>query len=212
MPKLKQLRPKNLCHKTVFIESEIKNFYSYKKFFKEFNQSFQIDHENSYHTVPLYLVWAEKCTFLKKAISKNYFNSKCFYWIDAGYFREKKENMNKYINHWPSPKKCFEDNRLAMLQLRKFSYNFKQQILNFDIEAHNNLNRHYSVAGGMFGGQIKNIMKFINFYYRAIKLFIKRKLFIGKDQTIFTYVSFAHPEIINLIKVNNFKEFKSILY
>ena len=93
---IKELRPKNLYYKTVFFEMEIKDFYSYKKFAKEFNESFYIDKENSYHTVPLYLVWAEKCGFLKKVILNNYFNSKCFYWIDAGFFVKANE-MYKYL-------------------------------------------------------------------------------------------------------------------
>jgi hypothetical protein len=54
---------------------EIKDFYSYKKFGKEFNESFYIDRENSYHTVPLYLIWGEKCSFLRRAILSNYLES-----------------------------------------------------------------------------------------------------------------------------------------
>jgi hypothetical protein len=51
---------------------EMEDFYSYKNFGKEFNESFYIDIEKSIHTVPLYLVWAEKCSFLKKAIINNH--------------------------------------------------------------------------------------------------------------------------------------------
>ena len=65
------MRPRNLHYKTIFIEMEMEDFYSYKNFGKEFNESFYIDIEKSIHTVPLYLVWAEKCSFLKKAIINN---------------------------------------------------------------------------------------------------------------------------------------------
>ena len=68
---IKRMRPRNLHYKTIFIEMEMEDFYSYKNFRKEFNESFYIDIENSYHTFPLYLVWAEKCSFLKKAIINN---------------------------------------------------------------------------------------------------------------------------------------------
>ena len=44
----------------------MEEFYAYKNFYNEFKESFKIDFENSYHTVPLYIVWAEKATFLKK--------------------------------------------------------------------------------------------------------------------------------------------------
>ena len=68
---IKRMRPRNLHYKTIFIEMEMEDFYSYKNFGKEFNESFYIDIEKSIHTVPLYLVWAEKCSFLKKAIINN---------------------------------------------------------------------------------------------------------------------------------------------
>lgn len=211
MPILKDLRPKDLHHKTVFIELEIEDFFSYINFFKQFNQSYEIDYENKYHTVPLYLIWAEKCMFLKKAIVNNYFQSKCFYWIDIGYFRENKRDMEKYINNWPNTKKCFSNNRILMGQLKQFTEKEKEKILNFDYNSHIKLNRHLNVAGNIFGGQIENTIKFIDYYYEAIRLFIKKKIFIGRDQTIFTYVAFAHPEIIELIMVKNYREFRRIL-
>ena len=100
MPHLKKIRPKEYYNKTVFNTIEIEDFYSYRNFIKDFTNSWKIDFEKKYHTIPLYLIWAEKCSFLKKVIEKNYFNSTCFYWVDAGYFREKEE-MDKYID-WPS--------------------------------------------------------------------------------------------------------------
>ena len=59
----------------------------------------------------------------------------------------------------------------------------------------------------MFGGQPINAMKFINYYYDALRLFIKNNLFIGKDQNIFTFVAFSH----NLILCKNYFESKNYL-
>ena len=56
MPTLKRLRPKDFHNKTVFIDLELEDFFSYKKFYKNFKESFEIDFENSYHTVPLYII------------------------------------------------------------------------------------------------------------------------------------------------------------
>ena len=69
----KNLRPKNLYYKTVFIELEIKDFFSYKKFGKRFKEAFKLDFQNRFQTIPLYIVWAEKCNFVRKAIINNYF-------------------------------------------------------------------------------------------------------------------------------------------
>ena len=55
--------------------------------------------------------------------------------------------MQKYIN-WPSTKKCFEDKRLLMGQVNKFSDSFKQKIINFDKETHYQLQKSINVIGG----------------------------------------------------------------
>lgn len=211
MPIIKKLRPKKLYYKTKFIELEIEDFYTYKNFYMEFNETYKIDTENSYHSVPLYMIWAEKSTFLRKAIYKNYFHSKCFYWVDAGYFRENKTVMQKYINNWPSTKKCLEDKRLLMGQVKKFSESFKQKLINFDKEAHYKLQKSINVIGGVLGGQIENILKFTNLYYNSIKLFIKQKIFIGKDQNIYTFVALSNPKIINLVFFGTYQGFKQYL-
>ena len=194
----KYIRPQNLYNKTVFIELEMKDFYSYINYGKLFENSFKIDREKRRHTVPLYLIWAEKCAFLRKVIKNNYFNSKCFYWIDSGWFRKNYE-MKKYINNWPSPNKCYEDNRVLINLIRKFSEHDIKGILNFNKKAHKKLQRYTNVAGGMFGGQPEKLLKFIELYYKYLTLFADHQLFVGKDQNIFTYISFSHPDIVNLI-------------
>jgi len=208
---LKKMRPKEYHKKTVFIKLEMEEFYSYKNFYKDFNKTYYIDPEYSYHTVPLYLIWAEKCMFLKRVIYHNYFNSKCFYWVDIGYFREGQDSMQKFINHWPTTKKCFEDNRFLIGQIRNFSKSYKEKILNFDIEAHHKLQLDFNVCGNIFGGQIENTLKFADYYYKAVRLFIKNKIFIGKDQNIFAYVCFAHPEIVKIFFCNDWFDFQSYL-
>ena len=208
MPTIKKLRPKKLYDKTVFIELEMEEFYSYKNFYKEFKEAFPIDHENSYHTIPLYLVWAEKATFVKKAILNNYFHSKCFYWIDAGIFRD--DNMTKFTN-WPSTNKCFEDNRVLFDQIRQYSEKEIEGIIKFDRRSHDILRMNHNIDASMFGGQKEKFLKFIDLYYNAIRLFIKHNLFIGKDQNIFSYVAFAHPDVVKLKRCRDFFDFQSYL-
>lgn len=98
-----------------------------------------------------------------------------------------------------------------MGQIKNFSESDKEKIVNFDKDAHKKLERNINVCGDIFGGQIKNTIKFINFYYKSIRLFIKKNIFIGKDQNIYTYVAFAHPEIINLVKCKTYRDFKQYL-
>lgn len=210
MPMLKKLRPNKFHYKTVFVEFELKDFYV-SKHLKEFNKSFYIDPENSYHSIPLYMIWAEKNMFLKRAILNNHFHSKCFYWIDAGYFRERKIFMKKYINGWPSTKKCFEDKRLLMGQVKNFSILEKNKIINFDIAALKKLQNDINVIGGLFGGQAYNILKFADYYYKAINDYSNKNLFIGKDQNIYTFVAFSHPEVVKLVLFPDYLYFKVYL-
>ena len=195
----KDLRPKNLYNKTVFIELEIKDFLSYKEFGKNFENAFKNINNNKLHSFPLYLVWAEKCNFVRKAILKNYFNSKCFYWIDSGWFRQYEE-MKNFSNGWPSPKKCYEDNRVLINFVGNFTKKEKKGIINFEIDMIKKLIGEINVAAGMFGGQKENLIRYIYKYYKSIDLFEKHKMFIGKEQNIFAYVSLKYPEIVKILE------------
>jgi hypothetical protein len=207
----KNLRPKNLYNKTIFIEMEMKDFFSYQNYGKYFIKSFDFDPENSYHSIPLYLIWAEKCMFLKKVINNNYFNTKCFYWIDSGWFRESKE-MSKFVNNWPSPKICYNDDRVLINLVRKFSDEEIIDIRNFNLPALKNLQKRINVAGGMFGGRPEKLIKFIDLYYKSIDEYVQHNLFIGKDQNLFTYISFSHPDIVKLaFSKGNYFFFKKYL-
>ena len=53
IPHLKRIRPKKFYNKTVFNIVEMEEFYSYENFINEFTDSWKIDFEKSYHTIPL---------------------------------------------------------------------------------------------------------------------------------------------------------------
>ena len=206
---IKQMRPKIYKNKTIWIETNINDFYSYKHFIRDFINTKKLDFEN-YHTVPLYLIWAEKCFFVKKAIKRNYFNSKCFYWIDAGFFRN--NDVNNYLNGWPSSKKCFEDPRVIMVKIREIPNEEIQKLKRLDSKFYYyNFIKLPNVGGTMFGGKRFYFLKFISLYYKIIKRFIKYKLFIGKDQNLFAYIAYFNKDFINLVYSRDYRYFKSYL-
>lgn len=63
----------------------------------------------------------------------------------------------------------------------------------------------------MFGGQSEYVKRFVNLYYDTIESFIKKKIFIGKDQNIFAFISYLHPEIIKLVYSNNWQYLQDYL-
>jgi hypothetical protein len=203
-------RPKAYRNKTIWIKTNISDFYSYKNYYNEFSQTHNIDLEKKIHSVPLYLIWAEKIHFLKLAVLKNFFKSKCFYWVDAGCFRNK-ETINNYINNWPSEEKCFEDGRVLFNDVQNYSQNFKDKIKEFDIEAHHFLQKHKNVDGSSFGGQKEYILKFNNLYYDALIQFLKHGIFIGKDQNIFAFIAYSNEDIVKLVFLKEYFELQNYL-
>ena len=194
---IKDLRPKIYNNKTVWIQTDIQSFYSYKHFLQDFTNTHEINPEKKTHTINLYLIWAEKCYFVKRAIYHNYFKSKCFYWIDSGFFR--KSERNNSLKSWPSANKCNKDPRVIINSMRLLSNNEIQGLINLDINFYNQFIKKINVGGGLFGGQPKYLIKFIKLYYKTIKLFIKNKFYIGNDQNIFTFIAYFHKDIVQLV-------------
>jgi hypothetical protein len=191
-------RPKKYQYKTIWIKVDITDFYSYKYFLKEFKESYELDFEKKIHSVPLYLIWAEKCNFLKIAAIKNFFKSKCFYWVDAGCFREKKE-ISKFTQDWPSTQNCLEDGRVIFNEIRHAS---KLEIIglkNFNSRVHINFQHYCNIDGSMFGGGKKSTINFCNLYYKTIKLFVKNKIFIGNDQNLFAFIAYMNKGLVKLV-------------
>ena len=202
-PKIIYKRPKEYINKTIWIFVGINEFYSYKNFFNNFKNSYLVDVEHFRHNPLLYLTWAEKCNFLKKAAVKNFFKSKCFYWVDAGNFRNK-SSIYKYIN-WPSFKKCYEDGRVIINEKMNISNYIKKGLKNFDFNIHREFQKHYNVDASTFGGQRDFVIKFVSAYYYTIRLFIKNNIFIGKEQNILAFVFYFFPNISKLVYSGKWK-------
>ena len=207
---VKALRPSIYQKKTIWIEMELQDFYSFKYYYKYFNESHNKDYEKKIHSVPLYLVWAEKCYFVRRAILRNYFKSHCFYWIDAGFFKNK--NITKYFNNWPSKNKCIEDPRVIINSIRKISNEEIQGLKKLDAKFYNEFIKKSNVGGGLFGGNEKYLQKFIKIYYKTIKIFLKNSLFIGKDQNLFAYIAYLNQDNIKIIHSGSWNYLAEYLY
>lgn len=206
---IKYKRPDIYRNKTIWIEEKLSNLYSYKHFKKEFIETYKIDKSKKIHNVELFTIWAEKCFFLKKCIYNNYFNSKCFYWIDAGYFREK--NMTNYLNNWPSIKKCNNDPRVIINGIRIIKNEEMQGLKSFDNKTHYSFMNNINVGAALFGGNSHYLLRFIYLYYKTLKLFIKKKQFIGSEQNLFTFVAYLNPNIVKLINSGKWYYFQLYL-
>ena len=204
---IKEKRPKEYQNKTIWIEKNFCSLYSYKHYLKQFKETYIIDKAKYKHTVDLYIIWSEKMNFLKESIEKNYFKSKYFFWVDAGLFQ--KENMEKYINNWPSIDKIKNDSRVILNGIREIKKEELDKLMNFDNITHDKFMNDFNVAGGFFGGRSDYIIKFIKYYYEILELFYNHKKYIGTDQNIFAIVGYLHPEIVKIINAGYYEFLKN---
>ena len=196
-------RPRQYLNKTIWIFAGINDFYTYKNFYNEYKKSYEIDVERFRHNIRLYMIWSEKSNFLKTAALKNYFKSKCFYWVDVGNFRYDSE-IEKYIN-WPSTKKCFEDGRVVINERLNKSDYIKEGLKRFDPIIHREFQKSYNVDGSCFGGRIDYVIKFCNLFYEMVRIFIKKNIFIGKDQNMMAFIAYTHPNLTKLVYSGKWK-------
>ena len=200
---LKSKRPKMLEKKTIWIEKDFSNLYSYIHYLKQFRETYFIDKAKYKHTVDLYIIWSEKMNFLKESIQNNYFNTTYFFWVDAGLFRKK--NMKKYINYWPSIHKIKKDPRVILNGIREINKEELNNLMKFDPIFHAKFMNDPNVAAGFFGGSSYNILKFIKYYYEILELFYEKNIFIGSEQNIYALIGKLHPEIATIIKSGDYE-------
>ena len=206
---IKPKRPKIYDNKTIWIELDFSELY-FNKYKKEFEQTYLIDGHKFRHNIFLFIIWSEKLKFLERAINANYFKSNYFFWIDAGFLRDKK-NISIYLNNWPSVKKLKEDPRVLMNEVKKFSKEVYEKLVAFDAQTHEMFKNNFNMAGNFFGGRQDYIIKFFNYYYEVFKLFIKKGKFIGMDQNLYAIVAYLHPEVIKVVHLNEFSALRDYL-
>ena len=196
-------RPKEYLNKTIWVFANINEFYTYKNFYDEYKKSYEIDVEHFRHNIRLYMIWSEKSNFLRTVALKNYFGSKCFYWVDAGNFRNTSD-LKKYKN-WPSTKECFEDGRVVINERLNKSDYIKDGLKRFDSNIHREFQRSYNVDGSCFGGNREHVIQFCNLFYEMIRVYIKKNIFIGKDQNMMAFIAYFYPNITKLVYSGRWK-------
>ena len=204
---IKKKRPNKLKKKTIWIERNFSSLYAYKHYLTQFKETFIIDKAKYKHSVDLFIIWSEKVNFLKESIKNNYFNTKYFFWVDAGLFRENK--MENYVNDWPSIAKVRKDPRVILNGIRKIEKKEFANLMKFDHSTHEKFMNDYNVAAGFFGGRNDYLMKFIEFYYKVINIFYSKKVFIGSEQNIYSIIGYSHPEIVKIINSGDYQYLKS---
>jgi hypothetical protein len=190
---IRELRKDNI-ENTRIILTNFRDFYSYR-YINVFFQHQQFDIEvNRGHNTYLYMVWAEKSNFLKRAIELNPFSSDYFLWVDIGCFRK----PNTKFLHWPNPKRITEIPKDKVLLLSVYPFTEQELSIKNCIELPN-FQFKDRIGAPIFGGGKDILLTWHKKFYEMLEYFIISGRFIGKDQSIMNSVYLLNKNMCELV-------------
>lgn len=198
LPVLKEYREKYL-DKTTFVIYPLRLFYT-SKYQEYWIKDHQRDHER-YHNPYLYMIWAEKSMFLKKAIDMNIYHSDFYCWTDIGMVRE--ESQLPYISKFPNPDiiKTLKQDKVYLLNFDDFT---EEELKNKDVCEIFRYIRTARIGGGCILGHKDVIQKWTKIYYETLDKFIEKDYFAGKDQSVMACIYLKYrDDLIELVKPKN---------
>lgn len=172
------------------------------KYFDYWKYCKSIDREE-YHTIELYLIWAEKTFFLEKAIQLDPFQSKLFFWSDMGCIRD--EKMLRYLENFPNFEsfKDYDLNKFFLSCIHPFKPietvikdGLCIKLKNDGVMSPEIFDR---IQGGFLGGSKESIKDWVEMYLEELNFFMKNGYFGGKDQYIFINIYLKNKEKFNLL-------------
>ena len=182
---LKQLRGSKPIH---IISLPFEELTTWKKY--DWEGQHHIDKEKNIHSPDLYCIWAEKSFFVERVVDMNPFNTKFFYWCDAGAFRT--DNMSEFYNfpmtNYFIPEKILFNAVGQLQESDKILYE-DGIIGNFDDL---NISR---VIGGMWGGDATACKNWRVAYENMLNKYVKANRFYGKDQHIMLSAYLEKPSL-----------------
>lgn len=194
---------KDYINKTHIIVLSIDDFYT-SKYKDKFIEHHEIDPEKKIHSVPLYMIWAEKSNFLKRAKTLNPFNSNFFFWCDIGCFRNRQEKNDvklDMIKFFPNERKVrsIPTNKVILIQTGRFAPNCCSLNSNgLTIEEFTYYS--HTISGTMFGGHSEIIDEWHQKYYETLERFIDNNRFAGKDQSIMANMFVQYPDLVHVFQ------------
>lgn len=199
---IKELR-KDYLSNTHIIVLSLDDFYT-SRYKDKFTEHYELDPEQNIHSIPLYMIWAEKSHFLKRAKTINPFDSQFFLWCDIGCFRNRQEKNDvklDMIKFFPNEIKIrsIPNNKIILVQTGKFSAGCST------LNSNNLTNEEFTyyshtISGTMFGGHFDIIDEWHKKYYSTLENFFKNNRFAGKDQSVMANIVIQYPNLVHLFQ------------
>ena len=169
----------------------------------------RIDPEKTNHHVELYIIWDQKPLWLEAVAKRNPFQSTHFFWADSGQFRDD-AFLRAHISKgekWVTSTDFIPPCKSLFISIE----NFKPHELQKDrSEMAQPLNPEVvRLGGGNFGGDSCSVLKFAQRFRSEIRRYLKKGLFVGKDQPIYGSICTSWRDMCFLVdaaKVINIRD------
>jgi len=143
------------------------------------------------HNQDLYKISNEKPFFMSYAQSLNHYNTDFFTWVDIGCFRHP-DFLSRFFN-FPT---INQKNTITFLQIEDFTEDDMKNLYSVDERF-----RYKNCIGGtMFACHKDLILPFAQKYKSLLTEFDEKKLFKGKDQSLYAFCVLQNPSMFSLVK------------
>ena len=201
--------------KIKIIIKPLDKFYNYKYrdyWIENHDKNLLLNDKSSWH---LNMLWAEKISFVKETIERNYFDTEFYGWCDIGYFRNRigdyTDTNTSHLMNWPNMSKI---NQIDKNKIVYGCINNDDMYINYLIKIIQNKNQfelpvtpippfQNSIAGGFFILHKKMIKWWFNTFDTTLHNYFKNNYLVKDDQIILADCVFS-----NLDKFLLCKEFK----
>ena len=139
--------------------------------------------------------------FLNDASIFNFFDTKYFLWIDGGIANTIGDPCQFFTLEF-SQKIIKEMNKMMYVC---FPYDGSVEVHGFEKQAFNRYagqNTDRVARGGMFGGPKHAINEVNSIYYQLLNDTLSSG-FMGTEESIFTLITYLHPELVNIVEIEN---------
>ncbi|KIM76626.1 hypothetical protein PILCRDRAFT_826184 [Piloderma croceum F 1598] len=165
---------------------------------EKYEEMWTWDREKHRHNPELYAVWTAKPYFLEEGLRNSKINYDYAFWTDAGSFRD----PHSYSS-WPDPQRVKEiweegsrESGTSVEDLLFFPM-FKPPHFSMQYwsEGMGPIDNEFS-EGSFFGGSARTIKWWRSIYFNYHDLYLSRRVFVGKDQTLINALFLLNPKRI----------------
>ena len=194
---------------TVFVIADLRESDLWKKY--DWERQLQLDPERDLHSTELYVIWNTKMLSLSDVAMVNPFNSKYFFWADAGQFRDDQflsRALSRTNRIWIRSTNFIPSCKMVFLAVKKFV----EEELQLDHTGTSKIQYHSRLGGGNFGGDYCAVSIWRRLYLDKIDDYIQSGNFAGKDQHLFASVCIEMKHLCHIIDGSRIRNINDVWF